>query len=320
MAPILAVAATAWLTWRFDWHTQGLETVGAIPGGLPPLKLPDIQTVQWQPLLTGALLISMVGFIESVSVGYTLAAKKLGSIDPNQELIGLGAANLGSAFSGGMPVTGGFSRSVVNDDGGAQTPAAGAFTALGIVAVIAWFTPWLSPLPLATLAATIIVAVLPLADIRSFIRTWHHDKADFAAMAATAILTLVHSVESGILTGIGLSVLLYLYRAARPHTAELGKIGGSEHFRNIKRHTAETLPQAVFIRIDESLYFPNARFLEEHISHIVHTHPKAEHIVLVCSAVNHVDTSALESLSNISSRLKESDLHEIRPPSACHAA
>ena len=318
LAPMLAVVVTSWLVWQFGLAAQGVKVVGMIPTGLPPLGLPRLDGMPWQPLLVGAFLISMVGFVESVSVGQTLAAKRRGRIDPDQELIGLGAANLGAAFSGGMPVTGGFSRSVVNDDAGAQTPAAGIFTALGILAVIVWLTPLLYHLPLATLAATIIVAVLPLFDAQAFVRTWRYDKADFAAMLATVALTLLHSVESGIIAGVLLSIGLHLYRTGRPHVAELGRLGDSEHFRNVQRHLVATCPQAVFVRIDESLYFPNARFLEDCIGQTVGNHPQARHVVLVCSAVNHIDTSALESLMQINRRLQEAaigfHLAEVKGP------
>lgn len=308
-APILAVAATSALVWAGSWQQQGVAVVGHIPAGLPDWGLPEnLWQLPWQKLWLGALLISLVGFVESVSVGQTLAAKRRERVEPNRELLGLGAANLGAALSGGMPVTGGFSRSVVNEDAGAQTPLAGVLTAIGMVAVLLWLTPALSYLPQAVLAATIIVAVLPLADYRAFRHTWRYDKADFAAMLLTALLTLLHSVESGIMAGVALSVLLQLYRSSRPHTAVIGRLNQSEHFRNVLRHPVATDPRVILMRIDESLYFPNVRFIEDRINQVVNESPQAQHLVLVCSAVNHIDTSALDSLTAINQRLQEAGI------------
>lgn len=207
-----------------------------------------------------------------------------------------------------MPVTGGFSRSVVNFDAGARTPAAGAFTALGILAVILWFTPWLQNLPIATLAATIIIAVLSLIDLPSIVHTWRYSKADFAAMLMTVVITLLQGVEAGILAGVALSLALHLYRTSRPHTAVVGRVAGSEHFRNIERYPVETTPELLILRVDESLYFPNARFLEDQVQALVSQHPRLKHLVLSCQAVNHIDASALDSLESINRRLYDAGI------------
>lgn len=296
---------TTWVAARFSLADKGVAVVGEIPGGLPPLTLPVLDLEMWGKLWVGALLIGIVGFVESVSVGQTLAAKRRERIDPDQELIALGCANMGAAFSSGMPVTGGFSRSVVNFDAGARTPAAGAFTALGILAVILWFTPWLKTLPIATLAATIIIAVLSLVDIRAILHTWRYSRSDFSAMLVTVVITLWQGVEAGILAGIALSLGLHIYRTSRPHTAVVGRVPGSEHFRNVERHQVETSPDLLIIRVDESLYFPNARFLEDQVQALVSENPALKHLVLSCQAVNHIDSSALESLEAINHRLAD---------------
>ncbi len=309
LAPILAVILTTWLTAYFSLAEQGVAVVGDVPAGLPPLALPSTDRGLWQQLWVGALLISMIGFVESVSVGQTLAAKRRERIDPDQELIGLGCANLGAAFSSGMPVTGGFSRSVVNFDAGARTPAAGAFTALGILAVILWLTPLLQTLPIATLAATIMMAVLSLIDIRAIRHTWRYSKSDFSAMLLTLVITLLQGVETGIIAGVGLSLALHIYRTSRPHTAIVGRVAGSEHFRNVERHVVETCPHLVIIRVDESLYFANARYLEDLIQALVSQNPALEHLVVSCQAVNLIDASALDSLEAINARLKDSGIN-----------
>lgn len=308
LSPILAVVVTTAIAAYFTLNEQGVAVVGSVPAGLPPLAMPSSDISLWKQLWVGALLISIVGFVESVSVGQTLAAKRRERIDPDQELIGLGCANLGAAVSTGMPVTGGFSRSVVNFDAGARTPAAGAFTALGILVVILWLTPLLQTLPISTLAATIIIAVLSLIDIHAIKHTWRYSKADFSAMLLTVVITLLQGVEAGILSGVGLSLALHIYRTSRPHTAVVGRVAGSEHFRNIERHTVETCPNVLIIRVDESLYFANARYLEDQIQALVSQSPELQHLVISCQAVNLIDASALDSLESINARLKDTGI------------
>jgi len=306
--PVMAVAASTLAVWGLGLHERGVAIVGAIPSGLPPLALPSLDPALWSSLAVSALLISVVGFVESVSVAQTLAAKRRQRIAPDQELIGLGAANIGAAFTGGFPVTGGFARSVVNFDAGAETPAAGAFTAVGILLAALLLTPLLYFLPVATLAATIIVAVLSLVDLGALRRTWAYSRPDFAAQLATIALTLGFGVEAGILAGVGLSIFLHLYTSSRPHVAVLGLVPGSEHFRNIRRHDVVTAPHVLMMRIDESLYFANARFLEDHVADAVAADPALRHVVLMCSAVNEIDASALESLEAIDQRLTAAGL------------
>ena len=301
--PVVAIAVTLALTWWLDWQTQGVKIVGAVPQGLPPLTLPHWDPSLLKQLLLPALLISIVGFAESVSVGQTLAAKRRQRIEPNQELIALGASNLSASLSGGFPVTGGFARSVVNFDAGAQTPAAGIYTAVGIALASLFLTPTLYFLPQATLSATIIVAVLSLVDLTIFKRTWQYSKADFAAALSTFVVTLALGVELGLVTGVSVSLTLFLYRTSRPHIAEVGLVPGTEHFRNVLRHTVRVNPTIVSLRVDESLYFANSKALEDQINQVMATRQGLQHIVLLCSAINDIDASALESLELIEARL-----------------
>lgn len=316
--PVAAIALTALMTWVFEWQTQGLKIVGSVPQGLPPLTLPLWDLALWKELAIPALLISVVGFVESVSVGQTLAAKRRQRIDPDQELVALGASNLSAAFTGGFPVTGGFARSVVNFDAGAQTPAAGVFTAVGITLASLLLTPALYYLPQATLSATIIVAVLSLVDFSILKKTWVYSKADFVAVLATLFATLSLGVEAGLVVGVGVSLVLYLYRTSRPHIAEVGQVPGTEHFRNVLRHAVSVSPTVVSLRVDESLYFANARALEDRVNEAVASHPELAHVVLQCSAINDIDTSALESLETIEKRLRDSGialhLSEVKGP------
>ena len=316
--PVLAIALTTLAAWGLDLQQHGVQLVGAIPSGLPSLTLPQFEYNIWQELLVSAVLISIVGFVESVSVAQTLAAKRRQRISPNQELIGLGASNIAASISGGFPVTGGFSRSVVNFDAGAETPAAGAFTAIGIALAALTLTPLLFFLPKATLAATIIVAVLSLVDMGALKRTWNFSRSDFFAMLATILLTLAEGVELGIIAGVGLSILLHLYCTSKPHSAIVGRVPGTEHFRNIDRHHVETDNHILTLRVDESLYFANARYLEDRVYDLVMSNPNIEHLILMCPAVNFIDASALESLEAINHRLNDSgvtlNLSEVKGP------
>lgn len=317
-APVFAVIVSTVAVWAFGLDQRGVAVVGQVPSGLPRFQVPSFDFELWMSLAGAAALISIIGFVESVSVGQTLAAKRRESINSDSELIGLGAANVGSALTGGFPVTGGFSRSVVNFDAGAQTPAAGAMTAIGIALATLFLTPLLFFLPKATLAATIIVAVLSLVDFSIFRRTWVYAKADFFAVLTTVLATLALGVEVGVSLGVGLSIILYLYKTAKPHVAEVGLVPGTEHFRNVLRHEVEVSNKVLTLRIDESLYFANARFLETLILERVAACENIDHVVLMCSAINAIDSSALESLESINQRLKDSGvqlhLSEVKGP------
>ena len=318
VGPVVAIIATILIVGLSGLADSGVKIVGKVPGGLPKIALPPLNFELWMKILVPALLISIVGYVESISVALTLAAKKRQRVDPDQELIALGASNIGSAISGGFPVTGGFARSVVNFDAGAETPAAGAFTAIGIALTTMFLTPLLFFLPNATLAATIIVAVLGLVNLTALKHAWAFNKADFAAMAITILITLIEGIEPGLIAGVGLSIVLYLYSASRPHIAVVGQIPGTSHFRNKLRHTVVTDPAILSLRIDESLFFPNARFIEEYINKAVAANPEIKHVILECPAVNAIDISALESLEAINLRLKDGGimfhLSEVKGP------
>lgn len=300
--PVFAVAIAILSVVVLQLDQRGVAVVGAIPTGLPPIIAPLVDPGLWQALLVPALLISIIGFVESVSVAQTLAAKRRQRIDPDQELVGLGMSNIAAGFTSGYPVTGGFARSVVNFDAGAQTPAAGAYTAVGIAAAALFLTPLLYFLPIAVLAATIIVAVLSLVSFRQIREVWRYSKSDFTAMAGTIAVTLLAGVESGVITGVGVSLALYLWRASRPHAAVVGRVPGTEHFRNVLRHEVETAPNMLMLRVDESLTFINARWLEEKVLELVAESKEVKHFVLMCSAVNEIDASGLESLEAINHR------------------
>lgn len=320
-APVTVLLLSITLAAGLQLAEHGVRVVGLVPQGMPPLTLPSFSAQSLdvlKELLVPALLISLVGFVESVSVGQSLAARRRERIDPDAELRALGLSNLGAGLSGGFPVTGGFSRSVVNFDAGARTPAAGIFTALGLAFAALFLTPWLYHLPQATLAATIMVAVLTLVDFSVFSRTWRYAKADFTALLLTFALTLLAGVEVGLVAGVGVSVLLLLLRTSRPHIATVGQVPGTEHYRNVLRHEVITHPAVLSLRVDESLYFANARYLEDQVAAAVARQPALRHVVLQCSAINDIDASALESLETIDQRLRAAGLQlhlsEIKGP------
>ncbi|MCK9563567.1 MAG: sulfate permease, partial [Bacteroidales bacterium] len=316
--PVITLLLAVLAVTLFDLAAAGVAVVGAIPGGLPPLTAPPLDVDLALQLLPAALLISLVGFVESVSVGQTLAARRRERIEPNQELVGLGGANIAAAISGGFPVTGGLARSVVNHDAGARTPMAGAFTAIGIAVTALLFTPLFHNLPHAVLAAIIIVAVLGLVDFRILRRTWRYSRPDALAMVATMLGVLLVGVEVGILLGVGLSLFLFLKRTSEPHIAVVGQLPGTQHFRNVDRYLVVESAKVLSMRVDESLYFPNARYLEDQVARQVGLHPGIRHLVLMCPAVNLIDASALESLEAISERLRAAGiqlhLSEVKGP------
>jgi SulP family sulfate permease len=317
-APVLAILLTIFGALGLELEQAGVALVGDVPKGLPAFSTPFWDLELARELAIPALLIAIIGFVESVSVGKTLGAKRRQRIDPNQELIGLGAANLASAVSGGFPVTGGFSRSVVNFDAGAVTQAASIMTALGIAIAAMVLTPALYYLPKATLAATIVVAVTSLIDWSIVKEAWHYSRADFLAIAATIVLTLLLGVEIGVVAGVVASIGSHLYRTSRPHFAVVGRVPDTEHYRNVQRHDVVTHPSVLSIRIDESLYFANAAFLEDTIYGKLEAHPEVEHVVLMCPAVNSIDLSALEALEEVNRRLSERSvqlhLSEVKGP------
>lgn len=302
--PVVAVIVTTSVVSVFALDQIGVPIVGVIPAGLPSPELPPLDLALVEQLIPAAFLISLVGFVESVSVGHTLAARRRERIQPNQELIGLGAANLASGFGGGFPVTGGFSRSVVNFDAGAKTPMAGVMTAVMIALTALFLTPWFEFLPRAVLAATVIVAVLSLVDLKAIARVWVFSKRDFAAMMTTIVVVLGVGVEAGIVAGILVSIASLLAKIARPHFAIIGQVPGTQHYRNKDRHQVLESETVLAIRLDEMLYFLNGHTFEDAVGELISEHTEMTDLVLLCAGINEIDASGLEVLESINARLK----------------
>ena len=300
LAPMVVVIASTAVVGLFKLNeTAGVSVVGNVPQGLPQLSLslPGMSTLSqlWLP----ALLITLIGFVESVSVAQSLALKRQQRIQPNRELLGLGAANVASALSGGYPVTGGFARSVVNFAAGAHTPLAGVISAGLMALVIAALTGLFYYLPHAVLAATIIVAVTSLIDVKTLKEARRYDRADALSLLATAMGVVVLGVEVGILLGVALSLAVLVWRSSHPHMAVVGRVPGTEHFRNVDRHAVQTVPGLLALRVDESLFFANATVVEDRVEALLARDPLVRRVLLICSAVNQIDATALGVLTQL---------------------
>jgi len=308
-APLLVVllGAAAVGLGQLD-QTHGVRIVGQVPAGLPPLTWPGFDPALWPALLPIALAISLVGYTESISVAKALASRRREKVAADQELIALGAANLAASFSGGYPVTGGISRSMVNFSAGANSGLASIVTAVLIALTAVLFTPLFYYLPQAVLAAIILAAIAGLVDFSALPHIWKYNKADALSWLATFGAALLINVETGILVGVVASLALFLWRASRPHVAEVGQLNG-ETYRNVLRHQVKTYPHIIAIRIDESLYFANSRFVEDLVLRLVSERPQVAHFVLICSAVNFIDASALETLEALIDQLESAGVH-----------
>jgi SulP family sulfate permease len=303
LAPMLVVLGGIALMSATSLSGMGVHVTGAVPAGLPRLNLAS-SSAHWRPLLQPGLLIGFVIFLMSMSAAQTLALKRNEKLVSNHELLGLGAANVASALSGGFPVTGSLSRSAVNFAAGANTPLASLITATLLACALLAPTGWLALLPLPVLAATIIVAVLGMLELDILRTAWRYDRGDALAWGATCLGVLVLGVEAGVIVGVALSMGTLIWRASRPHIAVLGRIAGSEHFRNIERYPAETQPELLVLRIDANLFFGNVESVTERIECELRTHQSARNLVLVMTAVSSIDTTALMALSELNQSMK----------------
>ncbi|MFM9437766.1 sulfate permease, SulP family [Janthinobacterium sp. CG_23.3] len=302
MAPMLLVIGATALVAAFDLAGAGVRTTGHVPSGLPTLGL-AASPAHWRTLLSSALLIAFIVFLMSMSAAQTLAQKRGEKLLTNRELLGLGAANLASAVSGGFPVTGSMSRSAVNFSAGAHTPLASIVTAALLALALVAPTGWLALLPLPVLAATIIFAVAGMLDAATLRDAWRYDRSDALALLATSAGVLLLGVEAGVVIGVLLSMGALIWRASRPHIAVLGRIPGSEHYRNIERHAAVTLPHILVLRIDAGLFFGNVDAVCVRVEEELRARPASRDLVLVLSAVNQIDSTALFGLAELNRAL-----------------
>jgi SulP family sulfate permease len=298
LVPAAVIGAATLAAWILELDRSGVRVLGSIPRGLPPLGL-QYSGAHWQSLLAPALLIGFVVFVSSQSAAQSLAQRRGERVLPDGELLGLGAANVAGALSGGFPVTGSISRSAVNDAAGANTPLASLVSAGLLAAVLSLPTGWLAPLPLAALAATIIVAVAGMIDIAALKEAWRYDRADAMAMIVTAAGVLALGVERGVIIGVVVSLGALIVRASRPNIAVVGRAPGSDFFRNVGRHEVETLPEVLMLRIDAAIWFGNTDAILGRVELELASRPATRHVVLVMSAVNHIDVTGVLMLREL---------------------
>lgn len=312
IAPIVAVIVSILAVTLLDLETRyGLRIVGDIPKGLPLYSFPSVAWEHYETLFVFALVIALVAFVDSMSIAQAFAARSRTRVDANKELLGMGGSNLIAGLSAGYPINGSFSRSAVNFAAGGQTPMAGILTAFFMGVTALFFTPVLSALPLATLAAMIIAACFSLIDMGTLWRTWMYSRADGVTAVLTFLAVLGLGVQWGVMVGVVLAMALHIRMTLKPHMAIVGRIPGTEHYRDSARFNVETSEAIKTLRIDESLYYANARYLEDMVAGLVADNPEMTDLVLMCPAVNHIDASALASLNEINKRLKSAgvDLH-----------
>ena len=299
-------------------RSHGITVVGAIPAGLPDPGITLPSRVQLEALLLPALSIGLIAFVESVSVAQSLAMRRGERIDPNAELRGLGAANLAAGLSAGFPVAGGLSRSIVNFSAGARTRMAGVYAALLMLAVVAFLTRAFSQLAHTVLAAAIILPALGLVDLRILREAWAFSRSDAWAYIGTAVGVMVLGIEIGILCGVIFSLATIQWRASNPHVAEIGRVPGTTHYRNVKRSDVVTYPHVLAIRVDGDFFFGNVRPVTMQIEQALAARPGVTHLVLDLSAVNRIDLTGLEGLRelNRSLRARQVTLHlaEVKGP------
>lgn len=288
--------------------TLPLTVVGTVPAGLPSLSLPGIALAQWQPLVSSSAMIALIGYLSSLSVAKALEPPQHSQLNSNQELAALALANFAAAFTQAFPVAGGFGRSVINQAAGARSQLAGLITAVLVAFICLFASPLFSALPHAILAVIVVTAVWPLVRFADGWQAWRFHKSDGLVWLITFAAVLLAGAEKGILVGMALSLALYLKRSSEPHIAEVGRVGNSDHFRNVLRHQVTTRPDVLLVRIDENLYFANSQYLLEYVSERLHDKPGIRHVVIVGSAINHIDFSGYQCLSQLLEELKEKDI------------
>lgn len=305
-APLLVVAGSTLLVALLDLDLQGVKTVGDLPGGLPGFSMPPFSTELLPTLLPTALTIALIGYLESFAVAGMIADKEHYRIEPNRELLGLGAANLAASCFSGYPVTGGFSRTAVNHRAGARTGLAALVTAGLITITLLWFTTLFHHLPKAVLAAIVLVAVAGLVELHEARYLFRVKTSDGLTFLVTFLVTLGFGVEVGIISGMVFSLTVIIWRSSHPHIAELGWLAEEQVFRNIQRYPRAVVPAGMLlIRVDASLYFANIGYLENWLRTTLSVRPGINRIILDMAGVNDMDAVALAALEKLTGSYAE---------------
>jgi SulP family sulfate permease len=307
-AALITVALSIIAVALFDLEGRGVHIVGDIPAGLPPLKIPDIGLADFQDLLPGALGLALVAYAESIAPARSFAARDKYEVDANQELLALGASNIGVGLSQGFAVDASLSRSAVNDYAGAKTQVAGLVNAGLIFVTILALTPLFHDLPDAALAAVVISAVAHLVDVKELERLYRLKKEDFWLAAICMMGVLVVDVLPGLIIAVTVSLLALVHRASRPLTAVLGRVSDQDTFRDIERHPeGETYPGLVIFRFEAELFFANAGYFRDRIRELMAvTDPPAQAVLVDAEAIQYIDTTAVAVLQELQEELADS--------------
>ncbi len=305
---LVAVVIGTLLVALTGWDQHGIRIIGEVPSGLPAFGLPDISADAIYSLLPMAVAISLVGFMESIAVAKSIHARHRDyKLDVNQELVALGSANLGGSLFQAFPVTGGFSRSAVNDQAGAKTGVASIISASLIGLTLLFLTPLFHYLPNAVLGAIIITAVLGLIDVKEIKFLWNTQKEDFALMAITFLVTLFLGIKEGILTGVVVSLGVVIFHSSKPHVARLGQLPGTRIYRNLSRFSeAEERDDVLVFRYDAPLFYANADHFRDTAKHLAAGKgDRLRLVVLDASGINSVDTTGIHKLAELEQDLAE---------------
>jgi len=307
---LVVVGLGTLVTYFFSLHESGVAIVGQVPEGLPSFQLTAFTWSDFEAILPTVLVISLVGYMESIAVAKAIANKHGYKVDPNQELIGLGVANIGGALFQAYPTTGGFSRTAVNDQAGSSTGMASIISAVIIALTVLFLTPLFYYLPKAVLGAIIIVAVAGLFDNHEMKHLWKTDKKDLAMLMATFVATLALGIEEGIAIGVLLSLVMVIYNSTKPHSTELGRLGETKNFRNVNRYKdAKTEEEILVYRFDSELYFANVEHFRSAIDDLIDEKGEGlELVVLDASAINSVDSTGVHALEELIKDLGEKDI------------
>jgi SulP family sulfate permease len=308
---LLSVIIGTLLVYLFQLDQGGVSIVESIPQGLPAFKIPDLTVKEVSELIPLALTISVVAFMEAFSVAKAIESKKRDhKVRANQELIALGAANFVGSLFQSYPVTGGFSRSAVNDQTGAVTPLSSVISATIVALILIFLTPLFYFLPKAILASVIMVAVVGLIDLKYTRQLWKDSKIEFALLMATFLITLNFSMVPGIVSGIVLSILYLLYKSAYPHIARLGRVKDHHEFRNIYRFKdLEVWENIMILRVDAPLTFINIQYFRQYIENaILESNDRIDTIILDAGPVSHLDATASQGIKDMLTYLAENNI------------
>lgn len=298
---LVIVLSIIWIAMLDIDRQATVETIGYIPEGLPAIDLSFLfnDFSRWVAIFPSAIFISLIAYVESVAIAKVVGGRRNEKVNPHQELIALGSSNIASAVSGGMPVAGGFSRTMVNFSAGARTQIAMVIAVLIVAIALMSFTSLFSSIPKTTLAAIILVAIVPLVKLNELIAQWKSDRADGISHTITLAGVLFWGIEEGIALGVIVTILCYLRRTSRPHIAVVGRIKDTNHFRNVKRHDVETWEKLLIFRIDENITFANISFITDFIESETQQKPDANDLILVFSSVSYIDSTAIDLLKSL---------------------